>query len=47
VRSPFRDDVPGTGPSARSTQSGAGEVSAVTVEGADGRRFLWLTRSND
>jgi hypothetical protein len=47
VRSPFGDDVSGTGPSARMTQSGGGEVSAVTVDGADGRRFLWLARAND
>jgi hypothetical protein len=47
VRAPFGDDVPGTGPSARYTQPGGGEVSAVTVDGSGGRRFLWLSRCND
>jgi hypothetical protein len=47
VRAPFGDDAPGTGPSARYTQSGGGEVSAITVTGDDGHRFLWLTRAND
>jgi hypothetical protein len=47
VRAPFGDDVPGTGPSARYTQPGGGEVSAVTVAGAGGHRFLWLSRCND